>query len=246
VTDGYRLEDPLLRVDGVTAGYGATTVLREVGFDVGEGEVVGLVGRNGAGKTTTLRTVMGQVTPRTGSIGYDGVDVADAGPEETVRRGIALVPEGRRIFHDLTVRENLELAALGGSDRADTTYTIGEVLETFENLGDRETAPGSALSGGEQQMLAVARALVSGARLLMLDEPTEGLAPYVIERVVATIDELRTRGLTVLLVEQNVHVALDACDYVYVLANGRTVHDSPSGALRDDDAVLDRYLGVRL
>jgi len=158
---------------------------------------------------------------------------------------MALVPEERRIFRDLTVRENLELAELGGSDGA-YRRSIDAVFETFENLADREIAPGSALSGGEQQMLAVARALVGGARLLMLDEPTEGLAPYVIERVVATIEDLRTEGLTVLLVEQNVHVALDVCDHIYVMENGRIVHDSPSAALGDDDEILDRYLGVNV
>lgn len=242
-----RLRNPLFRLDSVTAGYGATTVLQDVSVDVGDGEVVGIVGRNGVGKTTTLRTVTGTLTPRSGSVTYDGADITSLGPEETVRRGIALVPEERRIFGGLSVRENLELAELGGSDAGSDGrgWDIAAVLDTFENLADNEAAAGSTLSGGEQQMLAIGRALVSDARTLLLDEPTEGLAPYIVERVVETIETLRDRGLTVLLVEQNVRVALDVCDYVYVLDNGRIVHGSPSDALRGDE-VLDRYLGVSL
>jgi len=230
-----------LRLEGVTAGYGGTTVLRGIDLDVGDGEVVGIVGRNGVGKTTTLRSVLGNVTPRSGSVRFDGAGIADIGPEATVRRGVALVPEERRVFRDLTVRENLELAALGG---AGAGRDVDAVLGTFENLAERERAAGGTLSGGEQQMLAIARALVGGARLFMLDEPTEGLAPYVIEQVVETVEELRDRGLTVLLVEQNVYVALEVCDHVYVMDDGRVVHDGPAAELAADEAVLDRYLGV--
>jgi branched-chain amino acid transport system ATP-binding protein len=239
----HRLNNPLLHLEGVTAGYGATTVLEGVGFDVGSGEVVGLVGRNGAGKTTTLRTIMGSLTPRAGSITFDGVDITDTRPEVTVSHGVALVPEERRVFDSLSVRENLELAELGGGE-GEFGQRIADVLDTFENLADREHTAASALSGGEQQMLAVARALVSNAELLLLDEPTEGLAPYIIERVVEVIENLKSQGLTVLLVEQNVHVALDVCDYVYVVDNGRIVHGSTSDALQADDDVLDRHLGV--
>ena len=241
-----RLDDPLLRLDGVTAGYGATTVLEDVSVDVGAGEVVGIVGRNGVGKTTTLRTVMGAITPQSGAVTYDGEAITGLGPEKTARRGIALVPEERRIFGGLTVRENLELAALGGSDdRVEGAWSIPEVLDAVENLADAESDAGSTLSGGEQQMLAIGRALVSDARTLLLDEPTEGLAPYVVERVVETVETLRSRGTTVLLVEQNVRVALDACDYVYVMDDGRIVHRSSADALRGD-GVLDRHLGVSL
>jgi branched-chain amino acid transport system ATP-binding protein len=244
-SESRRLDDPLLRVDEVTAGYGATTVLQGVSFDVGDGEVVGIVGRNGVGKTTTLRTIMGSLTPRAGEITYEGRSIADLEPEDTVRRGIALVPEERRIFGGLSVRENLELARLGGGDGT-SEWDIKAVLDTFENLAARETAAGSTLSGGEQQMLAIGRALVSNARTLLLDEPTEGLAPYVVEQVVETIEALQEQGLTILLVEQNVRMALDVCDYIYVMDNGRIVHESSSDALRDDNAVLDRYLSVSL
>ena len=242
-----RLDDPLLRLDGVTAGYGATTVLEDVNVDVGDGEVVGIVGRNGVGKTTTLRTVTGALTPRSGSVVHAGEEITGLGPEETVGHGIALVPEERRIFGGLSVRENLELAALGGSGGGGDGdgWDIPEVLDTFGNLAENEAAAGSTLSGGEQQMLAIGRALVSDARTLLLDEPTEGLAPYVVERVVETIRTLRDRGVTVLLVEQNVRMALDVCEYVYVMDNGRIVHRSTSDALRGDD-ILDRYLGVSL
>ena len=240
-----RLDDPLLRVEDVTAGYGATTVLQGVDFDVGDGEVVGLVGRNGVGKTTTLRAITGTITPRSGTITYEGTDITDLGPEETVQRGIALVPEERRIFGGLSVRENLELAELGGKDGS-FGWGIEEVLDTFENLANDQTAAGSTLSGGEQQMLAIGRALVSNARTLLLDEPTEGLAPYVVERVVETIETLRRQGLTVVLVEQNVQMALDVCDYVYVVENGKVVHGSTSSALAADEETLNRYLGVTL
>jgi branched-chain amino acid transport system ATP-binding protein len=241
-TADRRLDDPLLSLSDVTAGYGDTRVLRGVSLSVDEGEVVALVGRNGAGKTTTLRAILGNVTPA-GDVAFDGEPVGGLGPEGTVARGVSLVPEERRVFPGLTVRENLELARMGGSD-AGYRRGVDEVLDAFENLARNETSPGRALSGGEQQMLAIARALVGGARLLMLDEPTEGLAPFVVRRVEAIVEELRAEGLTVLLVEQNVRVALDAADHVYVLDDGRVVHHAPAAALREDEAVLDRYLGV--
>lgn len=236
-------DTPRLAVESVTAGYGDTTVLKELSFAVEAGAVVGLIGRNGAGKTTTLRTIMGTVTPRAGRITFDGTPITDEAPEHTARRGIALVPEERRIFEDLTVRENLQLAAFGGTH--DTTDTaIDDVLETFSNLRDRPDALGKRLSGGEQQMLAIARAMVSNAELLLLDEPTEGLAPEIVTQVVDLIADLRARGLTVLVVEQNVRVALDICDFVYVIDDGRIAHAASSEELAEDDAVLDRYVGI--
>ena len=244
MTDDASGTTPRLSVERVTAGYGETTVLEDLSFDVGAGEVVGLIGRNGAGKTTTLRTIMGTVTPRAGRITYDGVSITDEGPESTARRGIALVPEERRIFEDLTVRENLRLAAFGGTGGDPDTAAIDEVLGTFENLRDRPDAPGKHLSGGEQQMLAIARAIVSDAELLLLDEPTEGLAPEIIEQVVTLIDDLRAHGLTILLVEQNVPVAVEICDFIYIIEDGRIVHADASDALAEDDDVLDRYVGI--
>lgn len=235
--------DPLLDVDGVTAGYGETTVLRDLSMHVDSGEVVSLVGRNGAGKTTTLRTVNGIVHPTAGSVRYRGDEISGLDPDETAKRGISLVPEERQIFPELTVMENLELAAFGGSDAAES-LAIDEVLAMFENLRERTDNTGSSLSGGEQQMLAIARALVAGADLMLLDEPTEGLAPYIVQDVIDIVDDLNERGITVLLVEQNVHVALELADRNYVIDQGEIVWEGTSEALEESRAVLDRYLGV--
>lgn len=239
----HRLGDPLLRLDSVTAGYGDTRVLRDVSIDVGDGEVVGLVGRNGAGKTTTLRTILGTVTQSGGTITLGGEEIGGREPEARVKQGISVVPEERRVFPELTVRENLELAEIGGSDTA-FRRDIDEILDTFENLAHNERSKGHTLSGGEQQMLAIARALVGGARLLMLDEPTEGLAPFIVQQVEDVITELSDEGLTILLVEQNVRVALEATDHLYVLDVGEIVHQARAETLRENSAVLDRYLGV--
>src|SRR6056297_1018264 len=174
--------DPILSLDRVDAGYDETQILADVSLDVGEGEVVSLVGRNGAGKTTTLRSIVGIVEPTAGSIAYRGEAITGIDAVEPAKRGIALVPEERRIFPELTVRENLELAAYGGASDADG-LSIDAVLDTFENLAERTDNDGASLSGGEQQMLTIGRALVSGADCILLDEPTEGLAPYVVQDV---------------------------------------------------------------
>jgi branched-chain amino acid transport system ATP-binding protein len=236
-------EEPLLAVENVDAGYGETQVLRDLSLSVYEGEVVSLVGRNGAGKTTTLRTINGILEPTAGSIVYRGTDISGLGPAETAKRGISLVPEERQIFPDLTVRENLELAAFGGSEGAHSV-SIQEVLELFENLQDRIGNPGSSLSGGEQQMLSIARALVAGADLVLLDEPTEGLAPYIVQDVMDIVGEVNDRGITVLLVEQNVEVALELADRNYVLNQGEIVWEGTPEQLEASKSVLDRYLGV--
>ena len=235
--------EALLDVDAVDSGYGETQVLRNLSFEVGEGEIVSLVGRNGAGKTTTLRTIMGVIQPTSGSITYRGQDVSDLDATETAQLGISLVPEERRIFPELSVMENLELAQIGGSDDHDA-MTIEEVLDMFENLKERTENDGSALSGGEQQMLAIARALVAGADLILLDEPTEGLAPYIVQDVVDIVRELNERGITVLLVEQNVHVGLTLADRNYVINQGEIVYEGTSAELEADEEVMDQYLGV--
>ena len=235
---------PLLSIEDIHAGYGETRVLRGVSLTVGEGEVVSLVGRNGAGKTTTLRAIMGIIHPTSGSIVYRGEDVSGLDATRTAQRGIAFVPEERRIFPELTVRENLEIAAVGGPTDTEMAMPIEDVFDRFERLRERQANPGSSLSGGEQQMLAIARALVAGADLLLLDEPTEGLAPFIVEDVIEVVRELNERGITVLLVEQNVHVALEVADRNYVIDQGELVYEGTSAALRSDDEVLDRYLGV--
>ncbi|ELZ02478.1 ABC transporter ATP-binding protein [Natrialba asiatica] len=234
--------DPLLSVDSVDAGYGDTQVLRDLSLSVDAGEIVSLVGRNGAGKTTTLRTIMGILQPTSGHVTYNGADISALDATETARQGLALVPEERRIFPDLTVTENLELAAHGGT--ADDSLSVAEALEMFENLRERAGNSGSSLSGGEQQMLAIARALVSGADLVLLDEPTEGLAPYIVQDVMDIVAALNERGITVLLVEQNVQVCLELADRNYLVDQGQVVYEGTAAELEANEDVLDRYLGV--
>ena len=237
------MADPALSLEHVDAGYGETQVLRNLSLEVESGEVVSLVGRNGAGKTTTLRTILGIITPTSGTVTYRGDDISTLEATETARRGIALVPEERRIFPELTVRENLELAALGGSSEG-SALSVEAVLEMFENLAERTENIGSSLSGGEQQMLAIARALVGGAEMILLDEPTEGLAPFIVQDVMDIIRELNDRGITVLLVEQNVHVGLELADRNYVINQGEIVYEGTSAELEGDEEILERYLGV--
>ena len=235
--------DPLLELAGVRAAYGETRVLHGVDLHVDAGEIVALVGRNGAGKTTTLRTITGAVTPTSGTITFDGEDVTGLTPTETARAGISLVPEDRRVFPGLTVRENLQIAEHGGAADA-RRRSIEEVLGMFENLTEREHNLGAALSGGEQQMLSVARALVAGGDLLLLDEPTEGLAPNIVRNVADLIGDLNDEGMTVLLVEQNVEVALTLADRVYVLDQGEIVYEGTPEQLRAEEDVMARHLGV--
>jgi branched-chain amino acid transport system ATP-binding protein len=234
---------PFLSIEGVDAGYGETQVLRDLSMHVEKGEVVSLVGRNGAGKTTTLRTINGILHPTAGSVWYRGKDISTVDATGTAVRGVSLVPEERQIFPELTVLENLRLADHGGSDDAHSV-SIDEALGMFENLEGRTDNDGSSLSGGEQQMLAIARALVAGADLMLLDEPTEGLAPYIVEDVVGIIADLNDRGITVLLVEQNVQVGLDLADRNYVINQGEIVWEGTSTELENSQRVLDRYLGV--
>jgi len=237
--------DPILDVRDLGAAYGRTQILHGVTFALGRGEVVSLIGRNGAGKTTTLNSILGNVRLTGGSVRLKGEDVTNLPTDRTAARGIALVPEERRIFSNLTVRENLKLGTFGGQADA-RGRDIDDVLEMFENLRVSQDRKGSNLSGGEQQMLAIGRALVSGADVLMLDEPTEGLAPLIVDRVAALVGELNEEGLTILLVEQNAEVALAVADRVYVMDRGRVVYHGTPDQLRDDDAVRDRYLGVKL
>jgi branched-chain amino acid transport system ATP-binding protein len=232
---------PLLSVEGLAAGYGETQVLRDVSLSVEEGEVVALVGRNGVGKTTTLRCIAGNIVPTGGRIRFRGEDVTGRGAVETAQSGITLVPEDRRVFDGLTVEENLRLARLGADDGE---RDVESVMETFERLAERRDNLGAALSGGERQMVAIARALVAGSDLLLLDEPTEGLAPTIVEQVQDIVAGLHDEDHTILLVEQNVEVALDLADRVYVLDQGSIVYEGTAEELREEEAVLDRHLGV--
>jgi branched-chain amino acid transport system ATP-binding protein len=197
-----------------------------------------LLGRNGAGKTTTVRTVMGFAPPRTGQITFQGQEITGAPPHRVARAGIALVPQGRGIFPDLTVRQQLTLALRQGG------WTLDRVYARFPILAERSNQPGGLLSGGEQQMLAIGRALLQGPRLLIMDEPTEGLAPLFVARVREMLEELRSDGLSVLLVEQNLALALEVADRIYVLNKGRVVFDGLPDRLREEAGVRQQYLGV--
>ncbi len=236
------MSDPILSLNDVEAGYGLTKVLQGVTMDVERGSVVALVGRNGVGKTTTLRSIVGNITPSAGTIRFDGDDITTMSTEKTIRKGITFVPEERRIFPELTVRENIEMGQIGAKNR--NGPSIDEVLDMFENLREREHSHGSVLSGGEQQMLAIGRALVANPDLLLLDEPTEGLAPYIVRHIEEIIEDLNEQGITVLVVEQNIPVALGVSDYAYILEKGHIVHEGPSEEVRENQAILDKHLGV--
>ena len=237
----------LLELEGVHAGYGETEVLSGVTMDVEEGEVVTLVGRNGVGKTTTLRSIVGVVQATEGEIRFRGEDITGSSSEAVARDGIGFVPEERRVFPGLTVTENLKMGRFGGAD-TDHRRSVDDIweLDAFENLRERKQSRGTDLSGGEQQMLAIARALVAGADLLLLDEPTEGLAPIIVERVADLVRELNEEGITVLLVEQNVAVASALADRVYILDKGNIVYEGTPEELDADEAVRDRHLGVSM
>jgi branched-chain amino acid transport system ATP-binding protein len=230
----------MLEVQDLQAWYGESHILQGVSFHIGEGEVVTLLGRNGAGKTTTLRSIMGLVPRRSGSVRFRGEEIIGLRPDEIARRGIALCPEERGIFASLSVMENLMLppvVAPGGIDSA-TLFAL------FPNLKERARSQGTRLSGGEQQMLAIARILRTGARLLLLDEPTEGLAPVIVQQIGRTIREIKARGFTVLLVEQNFHFAATLADRHYVMEYGRVVDMIPNAQLNASMGKLQEYLGV--
>ena len=236
------MSDTLLSLDEVRAGYDLTEVLQGVTMDVDRGEVISLVGRNGVGKTTTLRSIVGNLTPTAGTITFDGDDITTLSTEETIRKGITFVPEERRIFPGLTVRENIEMGKIG-VDASDGP-SVDEVIDMFENLRECEHSDGSVLSGGEQQMLAIARALIADPDLLLLDEPTEGLAPYIVRQIEDIIADLNDQGITILVVEQNIPVALGVSDYTYILEKGHIVHEGAADDVRDNEDVLNKHLGV--
>ena len=234
----------LLEVRGLSAGYGDVPVLHEVDLDVPPGHVVSLVGANGAGKTTLLNTLSGLLKPTRGRIVFDGVDITGAAAHQVVAAGLVLVPEGRRLFPFLTVAENLMLGAFHSGARREYRQTLEEVLELFPTLAERRHQLAGSLSGGEQQMCALGRGLMARPRLLMLDEPSLGLAPIVVDTMFAAIRTLNDKGITILLVEQNLVEALRVSSYGYVLEQGRvTLHDR-SEALLDNESVRAAYLGL--
>ena len=237
---------PLLQLSRVSSGYGRVGVLRDVDLSVDVGEMASLIGANGAGKSTLLKTIVGVVRATAGTVLYNREDISHARPEDLVRAGLALVPEGRLLFGSMTVRENLELGAyaVGGRARAQAISSgLERVTELFPVLGERTSQTAETLSGGEQQMLAIARALMSGPRLLLLDEPSLGLAPRVIAEIFAALDALKAQGVTILLVEQDARLALKHADRGYVMRTGHVVLEGTSEELLANDDVRLIYLG---
>jgi branched-chain amino acid transport system ATP-binding protein len=234
------MSDALLIVKDLHAWYGESHILHGVEFEVRQSEVVTLLGRNGAGKTTTLKSIMGMVGRRSGSIVYEGKETVGLPSNRIARLGIAFCPEERGIFASLSVRENLLLPPRV----RDGGFTEQQVYEIFPNLGERAASQGTKLSGGEQQMLAIGRILRTGARLLLLDEPTEGLAPVIVQQIGATIGRLKQQGFTILLVEQNFRFAQTVADRHYVMENGRVVDMLSNAALEANMDKLHDYLGV--
>ena len=233
----------MLRLEDVRAGYGAIEVLKGVSIRVDEGEIVSLIGANGAGKTTTLMTICGVLRPREGKVEFAGKDLARFPAHEIVRLGIAQSPEGRKIFPRLTVLENLEMGAFTRTDAAEVKRDMERMFERFPILAERREQAGGTLSGGEQQMLAVARALMTRPKLLLLDEPSLGLAPLIVKKIFDVIAELNQQGVTVLLVEQNARAALKLAHRGYVLETGVITMQDSAAALLMDERVQSAYLG---
>ena len=237
------MEADVLAVRGVNALYGDSHVLHDVSFSVKRGRALALLGRNGAGKTTCLSTLIGFLRPRDGDIRLNGESIAGLSPERIARKGLGLVPQGRRVFASLSVRENLSVARRANAMAA-KSWSIEDVFATFPRLGERHAQAAGSLSGGEQQMLAIGRALVSNPLLLMLDEPSEGLAPLIVHEVGETLLELKRQGHSILLVEQNTALALKVADDVVILNTGRIVFDGTVEEIRANPALLQANLGV--
>jgi len=234
----------LLEIDGLDVAYDDLQVLWGVALRIGSGEIVALIGPNGAGKSTLLRTIAGLVRPRRGEVRFQGQPITRTRPHDLVGRGIALVPEGRRLFARMSVLENLELGAFTPGARARRNETLAWVYQIFPILRERRHQLAGSLSGGEQQMLAVGRSLMARPRLLLLDEPSWGLAPRVVEQILQVITEVNRRGVTILMVEQNVPAALGLAGRAYILETGRIVEEGPAAELLGQDHVRRSYLGL--
>ena len=232
----------MLEVSGLTTAYGEISALRDAYLSVGSGEVVGLIGPNGAGKSTLLNTIAGLLVPRAGRVDFDGQDVSGRSPEELLRAGLALVPERRRIFVDLTVEENLRIGGvtIPASDRGEL---LNEMAELFPVLRDKWATSAGYLSGGEAQQLGIGRALMSRPRLLMMDEPSLGLAPILVDTVFQLVEALRDQGRTLLVVEQNATRMLEVADRAYVLRSGEVVAEGTGAELRSDERLFDMFVG---
>ena len=233
----------MLEISGLSVDYGPIGALRDVSLRVGEGQLVGILGANGAGKTSLLRTISGLVRASAGRVRFRGEDIGAVKPDEVVRRGIVHVPEGRGIFPDLTVRENVLVGAHSRRAGAEIAADYARMLEMFPSLARREKQDGSTLSGGEQQMLALARALMGRPKLLLADEVSLGLAPVITKQVFGHLQALREQGMTILIVEQNAHLVLKMADYVYVLKHGRVALEGKAAEMASHRELTEAYLG---
>ncbi|RZU99349.1 ABC transporter ATP-binding protein [Spiribacter vilamensis] len=238
------MTEPVLRVEQIESFYGKIQALRSIDIEVAPGQIIAVLGSNGAGKTTTLKTISGLVRAQSGRIHFDGEDITRLPPHEIARRGVVHVPEGRHILKGLSVQENLELGSFTVTDPEVRRERLADVFERFPILSERRNQDGSLLSGGEQQMLALGRALMHGPRVLLLDEPSMGLAPKLVTQTMRIVKQLNEAGTTILLVEQNVRLALKIAHYAYVLENGEIYNQGEASALAEDDSIVQAYLGA--
>ncbi|WP_053368475.1 ABC transporter ATP-binding protein [Bacillus sp. FJAT-27245] len=233
----------MLRVDGINVYYGNIHALKDVSLEINEGEIVTLIGANGAGKSTLLKTISGLLKPKQGKIDFKGGNIAGKAAQTIVKQGISHVPEGRRVFSNMTVEENLELGAFLRKDKAGIKEDFGKVYDLFPRLLERKKQQAGTLSGGEQQMLAMGRALMARPRLLLLDEPSMGLAPLLVKTIFRIITEINEAGTTILLVEQNAHMALSIANRAYVIETGRVVLSGTAAELNESEQIKMAYLG---
>jgi len=237
------VSEVILKVENMVTHYGKIAALKGISFEVKQGQIVTLLGSNGAGKSTTLKTISGLMRPTTGTITFYGEDITKLPPHDIVKRGLIQLPEGRRIFKDLTVSENLELGSFSLKDETERKRRMNHVFDRFPILGKRSKQMGGTLSGGEQQMLAIGRGLMAKPRLLLMDEPSMGIAPLVVKDIARIIHQLHMDGISILLVEQNSKMALGLAHYGYVLDTGNIVLEGKSEDLKNDDNVIKAYLG---
>jgi branched-chain amino acid transport system ATP-binding protein len=235
----------ILEIKNLVASYGNITALKGISLSVPEGKIVTLIGANGAGKSTTMKSIMGVMKPVSGQVLFHGEDITGKKPYQIVSEGLVLVPEGRQILAGMTVRENLELGAYTRKDKAAVYDDMKRIFKRFPRLEERQNQFGGTLSGGEQQMLAIGRAMMARPQVLLLDEPSMGLAPLVVQQIFDVIQDINKAGTTVLLVEQNARKALKIADYAYVMETGRIVMEGPASEVADNPAVMAAYLGGR-